>query len=85
MEDLKVEEKVRVAFKITIDGKPFEWHHRLITGSQLRELAHVPPDYSIFLKVRHGEDELINEDEKVDLSHPGKEHFYSCKTAATNG
>lgn len=63
-----------------IEGKQYEWHQQYITGAEIRKLGKVPPDSKILLAIkRPWEDEIIEDDTKVDLARPGIEHFYIRK------
>ena len=73
-------------FKIKIDNKNFEHPNQFITGSEIKTLAGVPPDYGVWLKVTGpGQDRRINDNEQVDLSKPGTDHFFTGKTTTTEG
>jgi hypothetical protein len=76
----------KVVYKISIDKKNFDVHNQFITGAELKKLGGIPADYEVFLKVNGpGEDQLIRDTDKVDLSQPGREHFYGCKPNTNNG
>lgn len=82
----KEEEKEKKVFKYSIDNKPKESTNQFITGAEIRQAGNVPADYSIFLKINGpGDDELIEDNEKADLSKPGRDHFYSSKRNTNNG
>ena len=73
-------------YEFTIDGKPHKTEEQFITGAEIRKLGNIPSDYEIFLKVKGpGDDQLIKDTDKVDLSKPGTEHFYGCKPNTNNG
>ncbi len=79
-------EKQKNKFKILIDQKPFDVEDQFITGSQIKVLAQVPTEYGVWLKVNGPEDDReIENDEKVDLSKPGREHFFTGKKSTTEG
>jgi hypothetical protein len=83
---MKKEEKDPKGYTYSIDNKPKESANQSITGSEIRQAGNVPADYSIFLKVNGpGDDELIEDNQKVDLSVPGRDHFYSSKRNTNNG
>ena len=83
---MKKEETHQEVYKYSIDNKPKESKDQVIAGKEIREAGSVPADYSIFLKINgSGEDELIEDTEKVDLSKPGREQFYSAKRNTNNG
>jgi hypothetical protein len=63
-------------FKLTINGAPFEWPTQEITGHELRKLAVIDSDSTLYYRVQ-GKDEEIHDTEKVDLGRIGIEHFYS--------
>jgi hypothetical protein len=78
--------KVKEKFKILIDQTPFEVENQFITGAEIRALGNIPNDYKIYLKVNGpGDDKEIANADKVDLSEPGREHFYSAKPNTNNG
>jgi hypothetical protein len=83
---MKKEENHPQVYKYSIDNKPKETPNQFITGAEIRQAGNVPADYSIFLKVNGpGDDELIEDNQKVDLSVPGRDHFYSSKRNTNNG
>lgn len=63
---------------LTINSKKYEWHEEYITGAEIKKLGDIPLDEEIFLAIKKPwEDELINDDTKVNLARPEIEHFYS--------
>lgn len=73
-------------FKIVVDQKPHEWPKQFITGLEVKKLAGVDPaTYDAWLDVRGPEDELIEDNKKVDLSKPGVERFFTGKKTTTEG
>ena len=67
---------VKRELRFSVNGRPFKWHQQYIRGAQLRKLAAVPDEEDIFLQL-DGNDEQIEEDQKVNLARPGVEHFVS--------
>lgn len=68
--------------RLTINKKEFEWSQQYITGAEIRDLGKIPKDDEIFLAIkRPWEDELINDDTRVDLARPEIEHFFSKEKA----
>jgi hypothetical protein len=51
----------------------------MISGKEIRQLGQIHEEDQIFLKINHGDDQLICNEDKVDLSKPGNEQFYSLK------
>lgn len=77
---------VKHKLTLTIDGKKFEWNNQFITGAEIKKLGGVKDGYQVFLKISGPyEDELVNDDERIDLARPGVEHFYGCKPNTHNG
>ena len=72
------EEHGKSVLDLTINGKKYEWNEEFITGTEIRKLGNIPPQEEIFLAIKKPwEDELINNDTKVNLARPEIEHFYS--------
>lgn len=55
------------AIEITINGAQFEVIEREMTGTQLKELGHVPAGEALFLKHGEGPEERIEDDQTVRL------------------
>lgn len=73
-------------FKIIVDQKPHDWPKQFITGLEVKRLAGVDPKaFDAWLDVPGPEDELIDDDKKVDLSRPGVEKFFTGKKTTTEG
>lgn len=73
-------------YKLIVDQRPYDWPEQHITGAQIKKLADVNPNYGVWLKVNGpGEDKRIGDQEKVDLGHPGVEHFFTGDTHQTQG
>lgn len=69
---------IRPLLKFKIDGKTVSWNEQYITGLQLKNLGSLDNDAKVFLKIKGKfEDELINNNAKVNLARPGIEKFYS--------
>lgn len=72
--------------KFILDCKEHESAEQYVTGAFLRNLGKIPAGYNIYLAIQGPyEDELINDEDRVDLARPGIENFYSCKPNTTNG
>ncbi len=73
-------------YKILVDQKPFEVDQQFITGTQIKALVGVPSNYGVWLKVNGpGDDQEIGDNESFDLSHPGREHFFTGAKTTTEG
>ncbi|HBC31159.1 multiubiquitin domain-containing protein [Petrimonas sulfuriphila] len=78
----KKEEK----FKILVDQKPFEVEEQFITGLQIKSLIGAPANYGVWLKVNGpNPDKEIADNEQVDLSQPGRDHFFTGAKTTTEG
>jgi hypothetical protein len=74
------------SFRFTLDGRRFEWGLPLITGLQLKRLAGVDAQtYGVWLAQRVGDDRLIANTEKVDLTTEGVERFFTGIDTTTEG
>ncbi|MGB9498696.1 MAG: multiubiquitin domain-containing protein [Dissulfuribacterales bacterium] len=73
-------------FKILVDHQPHDWPDQYISGLQIKTLAGVDPSYGVWQEI-HGpnEDIPIGDQEKVDLSQKGREHFFTGPTQTTEG
>ena len=73
--------------KVQIDKDYFEAPTPLMTGRELLELAgkKPPDDFAIYLKVKGGQPERIELDQKIDLSRPGVERFLTLPLDQTEG
>lgn len=76
----KNEELKKNILHLTINDSKYNWDKQYITGTEIREIAKIQDDESLFLAIeRPWEDELISNETKVDLARPGIEHFFSKK------
>ena len=74
-------------YKVQIDKDFFEAPVPRMSGRELLELAGKKPadHYAIYLKVKGGQPERINLDEKIDLSKSGVERFVTLPLDQTEG
>lgn len=71
-------------YKITIDSKHYEVYHQFRTGSQLKEIAGIPPQNHLFLEVPGpDEDEQIQDDFSVPMQDGL--HFYDVPVGNLGG
>jgi hypothetical protein len=68
------------SYRLTVDGRRFEWGAPEVTGHRLKQFAGVnPADFEVWLEVRGGEgDVLIANHDSVRLDAPGVERFYTA-------
>jgi len=75
---------LRPLLKFKINRKLVNWNEQYITGLQIRNLGSLGSNVKIFLKIKGKyEDELIEDNAKVNLARPGIEKFYSEETTVT--
>jgi hypothetical protein len=81
------EEGHPATFKVQIDKGVFETTNPLPTARQLLELAvKLPPDhFALYKKVKGGQPQRLELDQKVDLSDPGIERFVTLPLDQTEG
>jgi hypothetical protein len=64
--------------KLIINKMPYDWYEQYITGAEVKRLGEIPDDVLLFLEIKKPwEDELIENDTRVDLARPGIEQFFS--------
>ena len=74
------------SYRLDIDGKRFEWGHRVISGRVLKRLAGVDAaKFGVWLEVRGEEDRAIADNELVRLDGEGLEHFFTGICETTEG
>lgn len=71
---------------IFIDRKKYDCDEDCITGLQIKQLAGVDiATYNVWQDVPGPEDIPIADDQKVDLTEPGAERFFTGKKTSTEG
>ena len=66
--------------QFVIEGKTFETTLEFKTGLELKQLASIPTDTELYLSIdRPYEDELIENDKKINLARPAVEYFFVKK------
>lgn len=65
------------SFRITVDGRRFDWPARRISGSALRLLGKVPDNKTIYFERRDEADQPVDDHDVIDLAQTGVEAFYS--------
>jgi hypothetical protein len=77
--------KEKKQYKIIIDQKPHEWGEQFITGLEIKKLAGVDPSYGVWQQLPGPNDPEVSDTQKVDLSQPGTEKFFTGKKTTTEG
>lgn len=74
-------------YRLLIDRQPHVWPGLSITGRELLKLAgKVPPErFGVRQKFCDGRVKPVDLDEKVDLTAPGIEHFFTIPCEVVNG
>lgn len=73
-------------YEILVDRRPHKWTKPTITGLEIKKLAGVDPaTYDAWQDVPGHEDKPIADNEKVDLTRPGVEKFFTGKKTTTEG
>jgi hypothetical protein len=71
---------------IFVDQKRYDWNDSCITGAQIKDLAGVDPQaYDAWQDVPGPEDILVGDNDKIDLTEPGVEKFFTGKKTTTEG
>jgi hypothetical protein len=66
-------------YRLTVNGREIKWGPETIPESALRLLSSATEAEAVYLDVPGGTDRLIRENESVDLTAPGVEHFILAK------
>jgi len=74
-------------YRFFVDGKAYQTNNRFITGEEIRALAAVPSRLRLFQgeqssldeQKKDGLDRQLMRHERVDLSTPGEEKFYTLE------
>lgn len=61
--------------KIFIDGEKYEILNATLMGAELKEIAGIQENSDLFMINQDTQDILIRNDETINLSRPGVEHF----------
>jgi hypothetical protein len=73
--------EIGTRYHFVVDDKPFDSPEQIITGAQLRDIAHVDPRDNVFLDIQkkrdHNPDLLIHNTTSVNLKDPGMVTFYT--------
>ncbi len=73
-------------YRFSVDNKPFEQREPFITGAQIKALVNAPANYGVWLVVPGpGDDQEIDDNEKVDLRERGRERFITGPKQTTEG
>jgi hypothetical protein len=73
-------QKEKVPLKFKIEGKEYETGQQYLTGAELKQLAGIPLDTELFLSIsKPYDDELIENDTRVNLARPETEYFFVKK------
>ena len=73
-------------YKILIDNKPFDHPSQFITGKEIKTYVNAPANFGAWLKGKgHDQDKEIGDNEQLDLSVPGREHFFTGPKTTTEG
>lgn len=70
-------------FRLTVDGRGFEWGAGTISESELRKLATVADDEILVLERRDEPDRELNSNDHVALTDAGTEHIRTIKKLIT--
>ena len=70
----------KIPLKFVIEGKEYETCEQYLTGAELKQLAGIPLETELFLSIsKPYNDELIENDTRVNLARPETEYFFVKK------
>ena len=77
---MDLQKKEKVPLKFVIEGKEYETCEQYMTGAELKQLAGIPLETELFLSIsKPYNDELIENDMRVNLARPETEYFFVKK------
>ena len=56
-----------------VNGTKYRTEHMILTGAQIKQLAHVSADFVLLLVHPGHQEELVADDKTINLSRPGVE------------
>ena len=71
----------RKLFEFSVNNTRYCSEHRILTGAQIKEIAGVPSEESLFMVRPNGKEELITDHKTINFTRPGVEKFVSRKNA----
>lgn len=82
---MATQEKVKT-YKFIVDQEHFETTDQVLTGAQIKTIAHVDPSVQLFLEERgSGADRPIGDDTDVALNEHGETRLYTMPRATMGG
>ena len=73
-------------YKFKIENETYEWESQFVTGEEIRSVGPgIPASMDLFMKVAGSPGALVANDQKIDLSEPGIEKFYSQDASSDAG
>ena len=63
----------------SVNGIKYSVESQFLTGTQIKEIANVPEEYELYLVIPEYQDELINNNTRVNMARPGIERFEARK------
>lgn len=73
-------------YKIMIDNKPYDFPSQYLTLEDIKRIGSIKEEYGVWMKIHGpGDDPEITKDEKIDLSEPGRDKFFSGPKKITDG
>lgn len=68
-------------FDFSVNGTRYHSEHKILTGLQIKQIASVPADDSLFLVHPNGREELVADHKTINFTRPGVEKFVSRRNA----
>ena len=69
--------------KFSVDNRMFETDKQFLLGEDIKKMAHVPLEFDLYLVIPGFQDELIENETKVNMARPGIERFVARKSKHT--
>lgn len=68
-------------FEFSVNGTKYQIEHRILSGLQIKQVASVPLDHSLFVVHPNGREELVSDHKTINFTRPGVEKFVSRQRA----
>ena len=65
------------SYRLTIDGKRFDWPAKIVSGALIRQLGRIGNDKAIYFERHDKPDQVMSDIDSIDLSSNGVEVFQS--------
>ena len=69
--------------ELFVDNEPYQWPESSITGAQIRQLASLPADVNLFMKVPGHPDKPVADTDRISLDPHGEPKRFSSQAVGS--